>query len=107
MKKFALWILASIWLWIWTIFAQSIPDSVEISVKDPLIVWEATNLKITMMKNGSKMTTYNWTIRISVTDENGKIKMIRNKKGMNFLYRNTRFERRWWKTYLKTINPCY
>ena len=73
MKKFALWILASIWLWIWTIFAQSIPDSVEISVKDPLIVWEATNLKITMMKNVSKMTTYNWTIRISVTDENGKI----------------------------------
>ena len=74
MKKFAFGILASIWLvCFWFVFAQSIPDNVEISVKDPLTVWEATNLKITMMKNWSKMTTYKWTIRITVTDQNWKI----------------------------------
>ena len=70
MKKFTLGILTFIWLWVWTIFAQSLPDDVEISIKDPLIVWEATNLKITMMKNGSKMTTYNGTIIMDITDEN-------------------------------------
>ncbi len=73
MKKLILSVFAFIWLWFWTIFAQSMPDNVEISVKDPIIVWEATNLKITMMKNWSKMTDYNGTIRITVTDENGKI----------------------------------
>ncbi len=70
MKKFTLGILSFIWLWLWTIFAQGIPDGAEISVKDPIIVWEATNLKITMMKNWSKMTTYNGTIRIEITEEN-------------------------------------
>ena len=45
------------------------PDSAEIKVKDPIIVWEATNLKVTILKNGSKMTSYNGTIRIIVTDE--------------------------------------
>lgn len=70
MKKFALGILAFIWLGFWTIFAQNVPDSAEISVKDPIIVWEATNLKITMMKNWSKMTNYNGTIWIEITEEN-------------------------------------
>lgn len=69
MKKITLGILSFIWLWLWIIFAQSIPDGTEISVKDPIIVWEATNLKITMMKNWSKMTTYNGTIRIEITEE--------------------------------------
>ena len=69
MKKFILGILASIWLGFWTIFAQNIPDSAEISVKDPIIVWEATNLKITIMKNWSKMNSYNGTIIIQITEE--------------------------------------
>ena len=70
MKKFVLGILASIWLGVWTIFAQNIlPDSAEIKVKDPVIMWEATNLKITILKNDSVMTTYNGTIRITVTEE--------------------------------------
>jgi len=70
MRKFTLGVLTFIWLWIGTIFAQSLPDDVEISIKDPLIVWEAANLKITMMKNGSKMTTYDGTIIMDITDEN-------------------------------------
>ena len=71
MKKFLLGILSFALLGFWTIFGQNIsPDGAEISVKDPVIMWEATNLKITILKNGSKMTSYNWTIRIIVTDEN-------------------------------------
>ena len=69
MKKFILGILASIWLGFWTIFAQNIPDSAEISVKDPIIVWEAINLKVTVMKNWSKMNSYNGTIIIQITEE--------------------------------------
>lgn len=46
-----------------------LPDSADISVKDTIIEWEAVNLKVTMLKNGSKMTSYNGTIRIIVTDE--------------------------------------
>ena len=71
MKRFILGILASMWLGFWAIFAQGIPDDVEISVKDPIKVWEATNLKVTMMKNWSKMTSYDGTIWIIITDENG------------------------------------
>lgn len=74
MKKFVLGVLAFMWLGFWTIFAQNtniLPDAAEISVKDPVIMWEATNLKITIMKNWSKMTNYNWSIRIIVTEENG------------------------------------
>ena len=70
MKKFILSILTTLFLGFWFIFAQNIlPDSADISVKDPIIMWEATNLKITILKNGSKMTSYNGTIRIIVTDE--------------------------------------
>ena len=73
MKKFVLGTLAFIWLWFWTIFAQYSPDDVEISVKDPINVWEAANLKITMMQNWSKMDTYDGAIFITVLDENWKI----------------------------------
>ena len=60
------------WLGFWIIFAQNIlPDAVEISVKDPITMWEAANLEVTVLKNWSKMTSYNWTIWIAVTDENG------------------------------------
>ena len=69
MKKFVLGILTFIWLGFWTIFAQTIsPDSAEISVKDPIIMWEATNLKIKILKNDSTMTSYNGTVRIVVTE---------------------------------------
>ena len=70
MKKFVLGILASVWIGFWLIFAQNIsPDSAEISVKDPVIMWEATNLKVTILKNWSKMTSYNWSIWMVVTEE--------------------------------------
>ena len=63
MKKIVLGILAFVGIGFWTIFAQNItPDNVEIEVKTPVIQWEATNLRITMMKNWAKMTTYNGTI---------------------------------------------
>lgn len=69
MKKFVLWIITTLWLGFWMIFAQNIlPDSAEISVKDPIIMWEATNLKVTMIKNWSKMSNYDWTIWMIVTD---------------------------------------
>lgn len=71
MKKFIIGILTFIWLGFSTIFAQNIlPDEVKISVKDPIVVWEATNLKITILKNWSKMTSYEGTILIQITDEN-------------------------------------
>ena len=71
MKRFIFGILIALWLGLWAIFAQNIlPDSAEISVKSPLIQWEATNLTITMMKNWSKMSSYNWTVLIMVTDKN-------------------------------------
>ena len=71
MKKFALWILTTLCLCFWAIFADNIlPDGVEIEVKSPVIQWEATNLKITMMKDGAKMSSYVWTIRMEIVDEN-------------------------------------
>ena len=73
MKKLVAGILAFIWLGFWTIFAQNIlPDSVEITVKDPVIMWEATNLKVKIMKNGSKMTSYDGTIWMVVTEQDWK-----------------------------------
>lgn len=73
MRKFILWALTFIWLGFWTIFAQNnvLPDEAKIEVKSPIIQWEATNLTVTMMKNWSKMTPYEWTIYISVTDKDG------------------------------------
>ena len=50
-----------------------LPDSAEISVKDPIIMWEATNLEIRILKNDSTMTTYNGTVEIFVTDLNWTI----------------------------------
>ena len=73
MRKFILCALTFIWLGFWTIFAQNnvLPDEAKIEVKSPIIQWEATNLTVTMMKNWSKMTPYEWTIYISVTDKDG------------------------------------
>ena len=72
MKKFVLGILAFMWLWFWTIFAQNIlPDSAEITVADEVIMWEATNLRVSILKNESRMTSYQWTILMFVTEENG------------------------------------
>ena len=75
MKKFTLGILIALWLGFWTIFSQNniLPDDAQISVKDPLIMWEATNLKITMMKNWAKMNTYNGTIWMFITEEDWKM----------------------------------
>jgi len=75
MKKVVLGILSVIWLGFWTIFAQNIilPDSAEISVKDPVIEWEATNLSITMMKNWSKMSNYTWTVYFTIEEENWSV----------------------------------
>lgn len=63
--------LTVIWLGFWTLFAQSIlPDEAKIDIKSPIIQWEAANLTVTMMKNGSKMSSYVWTILITITEEN-------------------------------------
>ena len=73
MKKFTVWtLLASLLsLCIWVVLAQNVfPDSAEITVKGTILEWEATNLWVTMMKNGSKMSNYNGTIRFSIEDEN-------------------------------------
>ena len=60
------------WLktWNWDSY-ELLPDSAEISVKDTIIEWEAVNLKVTVLKNGSKMTNYTGTIYISIEDSNG------------------------------------
>ena len=72
MKKFLLWAIISLSCFIsWVIFADNIPDDVDIQVKDPLIAWEAANLKITMIKNGQTMSSYTWMIWIEIADENG------------------------------------
>ena len=62
---------------IWSIYTEYqdnydyiMPDNAEISVEDTIIVWEATNLKITMLKDWSTMTTYSGAILITITDEN-------------------------------------
>ena len=39
-----------------------LPDSVKIDVKNPINVWEATDLQITVMKNGKKMDDYTGTL---------------------------------------------
>ena len=71
MKKLSRWILTFILLWFWAIFAQNIlPDSAEIEVKDTIMEWEAANLSVTMMKNGSKMSNYEWTIYFTIEEEN-------------------------------------
>ena len=49
------------------------PDNAEISVEDTIIVWKATNLKITILKDWSTMTTFSGAIRITITDENWNI----------------------------------
>ena len=73
MKKFIAGILWFILLGFWTIFAQDIlPDSAEISVKSTINEWEATNLTITMMKDGSKMSSYMGSIYITIEDTNWK-----------------------------------
>jgi len=71
MKKFVLGILAFMWLGGCVIFAQSniLPDSAEIWVKNTIMEWEATNLSVTMMKNGSKMTNYAGTIYFTIEQE--------------------------------------
>ena len=72
MKKLVLGILTFMWLGFWTIFAQTVtiaPDSAEISVADEIVMWEATNLKVTILKNDSKMSSYQWTILMFVTEE--------------------------------------
>ena len=72
MKKFVLWILTTLWLWIWAIFAQNVllPDSAEIEVKSPIVEWEATNLAVTIMKNWSKMNNYEGTVYFTIEEEN-------------------------------------
>ena len=70
MKKFILGIVVLLSLSFWFLFAQNIsPDSITISVKDPIIMWEATNLKITVMKNWTPMTSYDGSIRIVLTEQ--------------------------------------
>ena len=70
MKKSLAWILFSLFLGIWIIFADTIyPDGVEIWVKPTLIQWEATNLSIAMTKNWSQMTTYTGMIFVSIQKE--------------------------------------
>ena len=70
MKKFVLWILTFVWVGFWTLLAQNIlPDEAKIEVKSPIIQWEATNMTITMLKNWSKMSSYRWTVYITLTDE--------------------------------------
>ena len=62
------------WLGFWTIFAQNIlPDEAEISVKSPIMEGEATNLSITMMRNGSQMKDYTGSIFISIIDKDEKM----------------------------------
>ena len=71
MKRFILGVISSLLLWFWALFAQNIsPDGVKISVKDPVIMGEATNLKISIQKNWSTMTTYDGSILIMITEEN-------------------------------------
>ena len=63
MKKFICGWLTVLWLLFSISFAQNIsPDSAEISVKDPIIQWESANIKVTILKNWSKMTTYNGSV---------------------------------------------
>lgn len=49
------------------------PDSAEIKVNDPIIIWEATNFEIKILKNNKTMTNYNGTIIILVTEEDWNV----------------------------------
>lgn len=70
MKKAILGIIISLWLSASCIFAQSnMPDSAKIEVKSPIIQGEATNLKITVMKNDAPMSSYTGTIYIMLYNE--------------------------------------
>ena len=70
MKKFLFGLFVLFGVSLWFIFAQNVlPDSAEIVVKSPIKQWEAANMTITMMKNWSKMTTYDWEIFMVITDE--------------------------------------
>jgi len=75
MKKFVLGILTFIWLGFWIIFAQTIfPDSADVSIRSPIIVWETANLKVTIKKNDAIMRQYTWTVWFSITDaKNGEL----------------------------------
>lgn len=75
MKKFLLGLSILFGVTVWFIFAQNniLPDSAEITVKSPMKQWEAANMTITMMKNWSKMSTYNWEILMRITDEEWRI----------------------------------
>ena len=70
MKKVLFGILAFIWLGFSVIFADDIvPNDVDIEVKSPLIQWEATNMKITMIKDWQPLSSYSGTIWIEIVDE--------------------------------------
>lgn len=47
-----------------------LPDSVEISVKDKVIEWEAVDLSVTIIKGWKIMNNYEGTIFLSIVDEN-------------------------------------
>ena len=47
-----------------------LPDSVEISVKDRIIEWEAVDLSFTALKGWEKMDDYDGSLYISIIDEN-------------------------------------
>jgi hypothetical protein len=46
-----------------------LPDSVEITVKNEIIEWEAVDLSITIIKDWKKMDDYEWTIFFRIVDE--------------------------------------
>ena len=69
MKKAVLGMLVSLWLSFWFIFANILPDSAEIWIKDQIIQWEAANLTITVMKDWSKMSSYTGTVFMMLTEQ--------------------------------------
>ena len=74
MKKSVLWLLITLAFSYWTIFAQeNIPDAAQIDIKDEIIEGEAANLTITMIKDESIMSSYTWTIFISISEENWQL----------------------------------
>ena len=94
MKKFALGILTTLLLCFWAIFADNIlPDGVQIDVKSPIIQWEATNLKITMMKDWTRMSSYVWTIWMEIVDEIGNDTIWENEY---------KLPNNWWYTFLES-----
>ena len=82
MKKKLLGLFTLLSLWLSFVLAQNVimPDSAKIEVKGTIkeweitiIEWQATNMTITMMKNGSKMSTYTWEITMSIVEEDWTI----------------------------------